>query len=230
MNTQYRRIRMLLTIVRHTFLLCVLSLLTFHTVSASDLASPAMLSDTCLGCHGPAGISEGPATPTISGMSEIYIIGAMLAYKYGNDEDKVEAVIESDPDFEDVEFFARTSTVMDRIAQGYSEAEIKAIARYFASLPFKASEQEVNSELAKAGADIHEHHCEKCHEDGGRSADDDAGVLAGQWIPYLEYTMADFQSGDRAMPKKMRKQMEEAHEEHGEESIAKLIQFYAGQK
>ena len=63
-----------------------------------------------------------------------------------------------------------------------------------------------------------------------RTAEGDAGVLAGQWIPYLEYTMADFQSGDRAMPKKMRKQMEEAHEEHGEESIAKLIQFYAGQK
>lgn len=217
-------------IARHTLFLTVFGLFSLNISLASETVSPSMLSDTCLGCHGPSGISEGPATPTISGMSEIYIIGAMLAYKYENDEDKVEAIIESDPDFEDVEYFARTSTVMNRIAKGYTEAEIKAIAEYFAALPFEARKQDVDSELAKAGADIHEHHCEKCHEDGGRSADDDAGVLAGQWIPYLEYTMADFISGDREMPKKMKKQMKEAHEVHGEKSIAKLIQFYASQE
>lgn len=217
-------------IARHTLFLIVFGLFSLNISLASETASPSMLSDTCLGCHGPSGISEGPATPTISGMSEIYIIGAMLAYKYDNDEDAVEAVIESDPDFEDVEYFARTSTVMTRIAKGYTEAEIKAIAEYFAALPFEARKQDVDSEQAKAGADIHEHHCEKCHEDGGRSAEDDAGVLAGQWIPYLEYTMADFVSGDREMPKKMKKQMKEAHEVHGEKSIAELIQFYASQE
>ncbi|MCY4641867.1 MAG: cytochrome c4 [Gammaproteobacteria bacterium] len=221
---------MLYTIARQTLLLSVFGLLSFNISLASEMASPSMLSDTCLGCHGPSGISDGPATPTISGMSEIYLIGAMLAYKYDNDEDKVDAVIEADPDLEDVEYFARTSTVMDRIAKGYTEAEIKAIAKYFAALPFKAQKQDVNVEQAQAGASIHENHCEKCHEDGGRSAEDDAGVLAGQWIPYLEYTMADFFSGDRAMPKKMKKQMKEVHEMHGENSVAELIQFYANQE
>ena len=188
---------MLYRFVRQTLLLSVFGLLFLNTSLASEMASPSMLADTCLGCHGPNGISEGPATPTISGMSEIYIIGAMLAYKYDNDEDKVNAAIESDPDFEDVEFFARTSTVMNRIAKGYTEAEIKVLAEHFAGLPFKARKQDFNTEQAKAGAMIHEDHCEKCHEDGGSSAEDDAGVLAGQWIPYLEYTMADFASGDR---------------------------------
>ena len=215
---------------REMLLLCVLILLSFSTSVSAETASPAMLSDTCLGCHGPDGISDGPATPTISGMSEIYIISAMLAYKYGDDEDKVEAIIEADPDLEDAEYFARTSTVMDRIAQGYTDAEIKLIAKHFASLPFKPVQQDVDSKQVKTGAEIHENHCEKCHEDGGRSAEDDAGVLAGQWIPYLEYTMADFASGDRGMPKKMKKQMKDAHAAYGDQSIADLIQFYAGQK
>lgn len=200
------------------------------TPAAADGASAEMLSNTCLGCHGPGGISVGPATPTISGMSEIYIIGAMLAYKYDNDEDKVDEVIEADEELEDVEFFARTATVMNRIAKGYSEAEIKAIAKHFSELPFEAADQSADAGQAKAGAKLHEAHCEKCHEDGGSSADDDAGVLAGQWVPYLQYTMADFASGDRDMPKKMKKQMEEAHEASGDEAMRDLIQFYANQK
>ena len=217
---------------RHILAALVISVMSFSFTSpvAADGASAEMLSNTCLGCHGPGGVSLGPATPTISGMSEIYIIGAMLAYKYDNDEDKVEEIIESDPDFEDVEFFARTSTVMNRISKGYSEAEIKLIAEHFANLPFESAAQSTNEEQVATGAKLHEAHCEKCHEDGGSSAEDDAGVLAGQWIPYLKYTMDDFASGDRDMPKKMKKQMEEAHEAAGDDAMHDLIQFYANQQ
>ena len=155
--------------------------ISFVSPAAADGASAEMLSNTCLGCHGPGGISAGPATPTISGMSELYIIGAMLAYKYDNDEDKVDAVIEADAELvEDLEFFARTSTVMNRIAKGYSDAEIKTIAKHFSALPGEAAEQNLDAGQAKAGAKLHEAHCEKCHEDGGSLADDDAGVLAVQ--------------------------------------------------
>ncbi len=216
----------------HRILVTLLILLfgvTFTSPAAADGASAEMLSNTCLGCHGPEGISEGPATPTISGMSELYIIGAMLAYKYGDDEDKVDEIIESDPDFEDVEYFARASTVMDRIAQGYSEEEIKLIAKYFAELPFESAEQAADDGQAKSGAKLHEAHCEKCHEDGGSSAEDDAGVLAGQWVPYLQYTLDDYNNGNREMPKKMKKQMEEAHTAAGDEAMRDLIQFYANQ-
>ncbi len=217
-------------LIRLIFLCSVFGLFSLNTAWAGDTASPSMLSDTCLGCHGPGGVSEGPATPTISGMSEIYIIGAMLAYKYDNDEDKIDEIIDADADFEDVEFFARTSTVMNRIAKGYSEEEIKILAEHFANLSYERKEQSIDTGKAKTGAKLHEKHCEKCHEDGGSSAEDDAGVLAGQWIPYLEYTMADFSSGDREMPKKMKKQMEKMHEAHGDAAIADLIQFYAGYK
>lgn len=222
---------MLFKLIRQILFCSAFGLFYASTAWGADTASPAMLSNTCLGCHGPGGISSGPATPTISGMSEIYIIAAMLAYKYDNDEDKVEAVIEADPDLvEDVEFFARASTVMNRIAKGYSDAEIKIIAKHFSELPFKAQGQDTDAKQVKAGAKLHEKHCEKCHEDAGRLAEDDAGVLAGQWAPYLEYTMADYSSGDRAMPKKMKKQMQEVQDAHGGKGMDQLIQFYANQK
>ena len=211
-------------------LLAILVSLSFVSPAAAEGASAEMLSNTCLGCHGPGGISEGPASPTISGMSEVYIIGAMLAYKYDNDEDKVDEIIEADADMEDVEFFARTSTVMNRISKGYSEAEIKLIAKHFAELSFENADQPSNAEQAKAGAKLHEAHCEKCHEDGGSSAEDDAGVIAGQWAPYLKYTMKDFSDGSREMPKKMKKQMEEAHESAGDDAMRDLIEYYASQK
>lgn len=220
---------MLTKLFQPTLLVSILGLFCLNTASAEG-ASASMLADTCLGCHGPNGISEGPATPTISGMSEIYIIGAMLAYKYDNDEDKVNEIIDADVDLEDVEFFARTSTVMNRIAQGYSEAEIKTLAKHFADIPFVAADQTADAGQAEAGAELHEAHCEKCHENGGSSAEDDAGVLAGQWVPYLQFTMADFASGDRDMPKKMKKQMEEAHTAAGDDAMRDLIQFYANQK
>lgn len=216
-------------IIRQTLLYSVIGLLYLNTAHAEGTASPSMLSNTCLGCHGPSGISDGPATPTISGMSEIYIIGAMLAYKFGDDEDKAEEAIEADPDLEDVEYFPRVSTVMNRIAQGYSVEEIKIIAKHFAEMPFQEAKQDTDSGQAKTGEKRHDKYCEKCHEDGGRSAEDDAGVLAGQWMPYLVYTMADFADGDRAMPKKMKKKMEEMHEAHKDEATAELIQFYGSQ-
>lgn len=213
-------------IIRQTLIYSIIGLLYLNTAYAEGIASPSMLSDTCLGCHGPRGISEGPATPTISGMSEIYILGAMLAYKFGDDEDKAEEVIEADPDLEDVEYFPRFSTVMNRIAQGYSVEEIKVIAKHYAEMPFQTAAQDTDSGQAKSGAKRHDKFCEKCHEDGGRSAEDDAGVLAGQWMPYLVYTMDDFSADDRAMPKKMKKKMEEMHEAHKDSATAELIQFY----
>lgn len=215
-------------IIRQTLLYSAIGLLYLNTAYAEGSASPSMLSNTCLGCHGPNGISVGPATPTISGMSEIYIIGAMLAYKFGDDEDKAEEAIEADPDLEDVEYFPRVATVMNRIAQGYSVEEIKLMAKHFAELPFESAAQDADSGQAKTGAKRHDKYCEKCHEDGGRSAEDDAGVLAGQWMPYLHYTMADFADGDRAMPKKMKKKMEEMHEAHKDAATAELIEFYGG--
>ena len=70
-----------------------------------------LLSLACTSCHGTYGISPG-TVPTIYGKSREYIIKTMK--KFRNDE--------------------RESTVMIRIAKGYSDREIFLIANYFSSL------------------------------------------------------------------------------------------------
>ena len=70
-----------------------------------------MLSLSCTSCHGTYGISPG-AIPTIYGKSGKYIMKTMKEFRNGE----------------------RDSTVMERIAKGYNDRDIRLISGYFASL------------------------------------------------------------------------------------------------
>jgi cytochrome subunit of sulfide dehydrogenase len=185
----------------------ILSLSSFATTTLAAGASAQMLGFTCAGCHGTDGNSNGPATPSIAGISKDYFIDAMVAYKKGE----------------------RPSTIMTRIAKGYSDGDIKKMAGFFATKKFKAGNQKADNKAAKRGKKLHKKYCEKCHEDGGASSEDDAGILAGQWKPYLQYTLIDFRAG-REMPKKMKKKMKQLHKSKGDKGVADLLEFYASRK
>ena len=176
--------------------------------AVADTPSASMLANTCAGCHGTNGSSVGPASPTIAGISRDYFIETMEAYK------KAE----------------RPSTIMTRIAKGYTEKEIELMADFFSKQPFVRMTQSYDKKKAKLGKKLHKKYCEKCHEDAGRSSEDDAGILAGQWEPYLRYTMEDFTSGNRSMEKKMKKKMDKLDKAHGDKGVDALIHFYASQK
>jgi len=45
--------------------------------------------------------------------------------------------------------------------------------------------------------EIHEKGCEKCNSNDGSDSKDDAGILAGQWLPYLKATLTEFSSNKR---------------------------------
>ena len=168
-------------------------------------ADASMLANNCAGCHGTNGASAGPATPVISGISAVYFEETMNRFKNGEIR----------------------STIMGRIAAGYSEAEIKALGEYFSKQPFVAANQPSDEKLAKQGARLHDKYCEKCHGDGGTSREDDAGILAGQLTPYLRYAIADFKAGDREMPKKMKQQFNKVLKREGDGGIEALLNFYA---
>lgn len=188
--------------------LVIASAVVLAAPAYAEMPSASMLGNTCAGCHGTNGNSHGPATPTIAGISSEYFIEAMKAYQTGE----------------------RPSTIMTRIAKGYSEEEIKAMAGFFAKQPMHRPEQQVDTAMAKKGMKMHEKYCEKCHEDGGRSSADDAGMLAGQWTPYLHYTMKDFIDGKREMPKKMKKKVDEVKAKGGDAAIDALISYYGSQR
>jgi sulfide dehydrogenase cytochrome subunit len=187
----------------------------FIAGSGQLMANPSAqaMADTCAGCHGTDGKSVGPATPNLAGMSEVYFIDSMLAFQ---------ALPKDATHAED----ARPATIMNRIAKGYTEEQIESMATYFASLPVHKAKVPHDPAKAEAGAAIYEDTCGNCHDKGGSLPSDDAGILAGQWLPYLQYSIADFQSGHRYMPKKMSRALEPL----SEAEIESVLHFFASQQ
>jgi len=171
-------------------------------------SSAAMLAGSCVGCHGINGNSAGPATPSIAGVSAQFMIDMMDGFKKGEEP----------------------SSIMGRIAKGYSDDEIKAMADYFAAKSFAKATQDFDAKMAKKGAKLHEQYCEKCHAKGGTSVEDDTGILAGQWRTYLEWSVADYRAGVREPSKKMRKRMEELTAREGDKGYEALIHYYTSQR
>jgi len=173
-------------------------------VHAGDVAAGKAKSATCAGCHGTDGASAGPATPSLAGNSEIYMVDTMMAFKSGE----------------------RPSTIMGRIAKGYSEEEFKLMASVFAKQPITITSQTLDAAKVKTGGKLFPKNCEKCHDEYGALADDDSGILASQWLPYLQYSMVDFKDGSREMAKKMKKKVDKL----SDDELEALLQFFASQQ
>ncbi len=173
---------------------------------------PEMLAFTCLGCHGPNGQSVGPATPTIAGMPRGAFILAMEGYRDNS----------------------LPGTVMDRHGGGYSDVEIRKMADFFAEQTYRPAQQDYDSALAARGGEVHEEHCAACHENNGAAYEEDLPRIAGQWIPYLEYTMIDYFRYERPIPRgkggRLRDFAEERSRSQMAEDIRALAHFYGSQQ
>jgi len=70
------------------------------------------LAATCANCHGTQGRAvEGASVPGLAGMPGGYLVEQLKAFKAGT----------------------RAATVMHQLAKGYNDAQIEAIAAYFAA-------------------------------------------------------------------------------------------------
>ena len=180
-------------------------LLVAGNLAAGGVRSPSMLANTCAGCHGTNGASAGDIMPIIGGMEKEYLQTVLSEYKSGE----------------------RDSTIMGRIAKGYSDAELKAIASYMASQPWVSSPVATDPRLVAMGKPIHEEQCETCHEDGGRVQEDEAPRLAGQWPDYaLHYLKECHRKGKRCQPRKMGKRVMAL----SEEELKAMAHYYASEK
>jgi cytochrome subunit of sulfide dehydrogenase len=195
-------------------LLCAGVVLSVPVVMDAAAADIATLTAPCEECHGKDGASEEPKIPIIGGFSATYITDSLDVYRD-----------ESRP-CEDVKYPAGPhkgdTTNMCEVAKKLSDEEAGQVAEFYAGKPFVRAKQSFDAELAKTGKGIHALECKKCHEDGGTSADDDAGILGGQWMPYLEDQFEEFVSGKRPMTEKMKPKMEKL----SEDDIKALIQYY----
>jgi len=97
--------------MRNIGLATALSVAMLSGAAVAQQADTTILAGTCAGCHGPGGKGSG-AIPPLAGHSKDYLVAAMKALKSGE----------------------RQATVMNRLAKGYTEAEIVALADHFSAL------------------------------------------------------------------------------------------------
>jgi sulfide dehydrogenase cytochrome subunit len=176
-------------------------------ISAAAYAVPpnaAMLSNACGGCHGTQGASAGPSMPSLAGQSKVFFIDAMKKFKSGE----------------------RPSTVMGRLAKGYTDEQIVVMADFFAKQKPQTQTTAVNPALVAKGKSVYDNTCKRCHLENGKEFEEDTPVVAGQWLTYLQIQMDEFQSGKRKMSEKKAEKVKPLTSADWEA----VAHFYASQK
>lgn len=192
-----------------------LSLTLYFLASAAATAQPLnQLVEGCAGCHGEKGASPHEKIPIIGGLSAFYIEEQLNAYRKARPCETVEYP-EGPKKGE--------STDMCQVAKELTEDQIAELAEYYDQQPFVPADQEHDAALASKGAQIHQRNCEKCHSEGGSLAFDDAGILAGQWKPYLELSFKEYRAGERWMPEKMEPKIKAL----SDDDVQALLEYYA---
>jgi sulfide dehydrogenase cytochrome subunit len=185
--------------IRLALMACALA--TVQPTLAKDISG---LARACDSCHGMNGVSVGPNMPSIGGLSETYLKNLLLQWKSG-------------------ERFAAT---MDRHVKGYSDEELAALAKHYASLPWVPVVQPAAPDVIAKGKEATDR-CETCHGVTGGTPDDaDTPRLNGQWAQYMEMELLKYRTEAVKMPhKKMRsnaKKLDEAN-------VANAAHYYAAQ-
>ncbi len=193
-------------------------------VSVCFIAGPATAADIdatvqgCNDCHGENGVSQWDDMPTIGGMDAFTHADALYVYR-----DQERTCAESAYRLGNTD---RVPTTMCETTASLSDDEIEGIAEHYAGLTFAPAVQEFDAALAATGAAIHKRECDRCHSDGGANAEDEAGILAGQWMGYLRESFDQYAADERPQDKKMREKMENL----SADDVEALVHYYASQQ
>jgi len=193
-----------------------LALGMFATVSSAD--ELAAIIEDCNGCHGDDGVSQWTDVPTIAGMPEF--VHADSLYFFRDNERPC-----SDTEYKQGDT-SRPATTRCAALQDLDDDTLDQLAAYYFELPFVAATQDFDAGLAETGKAVHAAQCDMCHSDGGSNPDDEAGILAGQWMGYLEASFAQYLAGDREQPKSMKDRLDSL----SEADVTALVHYYASQQ
>jgi len=148
------------------------------TAAADVGAGKAIVERNCKACHGLNGKGIAPAIPNLAAQRERYLFNSLKEYKDGK----------------------RSHAALKNLTANMSEADLRNVAAYFASLPAIAnavatdvkhsSPYEQGKVLAAA--------CAKCHGEDGNSKIPGTPTLAGQQPHYLVAAIQEYHQGDRA--------------------------------
>jgi cytochrome c553 len=131
----------------------------------------------CGACHGEAGVPQEATTPVIWGQRQGYLYLQLRDYKRGT----------------------RANEIMAAVVEYFDRSDMLALAEYFSNKPWPnlqqpAASTEVASQARQANASVG---CTGCHLDAFQG-DSAVPRLAGQSKQYMEKTIAEFRSHQRA--------------------------------
>jgi cytochrome c553 len=166
-------------------------------------AGKTFVGANCSACHTLDGRGKTAEIPNLAAQPAEYLVEAMHAYREGK----------------------RHHAALQDLIAGFSEADVRNIAGYFASLPPVESQpappdgDTAYREGAKVAAN-----CTVCHGDRGISNDPGIPSLAGQQPAYLIVSTQEYASGSRGHAEK-----EEMLRGLGEVDIEKMALYFASQ-
>jgi cytochrome c553 len=166
-------------------------------------AGKAFVAANCSACHTPDGRGKTAEIPNLAAQSAEYLVEAMHAYREG----------------------IRHHAALQDLIAGFSEADIRNIAGYFASLPpVEPAPAATEGDTAyQEGATVAAA-CTACHGDRGISNNPGIPSLAGQQPAYLMVSTQEYASGSRGHAEK-----EEMLRGLGEVDIEKMALYFAAQ-
>jgi sulfide dehydrogenase cytochrome subunit len=173
--------------------------------AAQDLGDTLMLAETCTGCHGRGGVSTGPALPSIAGLDKVYLARTMVQFRNGE----------------------RPTTIMERIARGHSESELRQMAKHFGALPWVGWRGMPDPGSVAEGHRLHDRVCAECHEREGRHQDRETPRIAGQAPDYLFLSLLQYRDerGAAALPQPSK--MLDALAPLSDAQLRQLADYYA---
>jgi cytochrome c553 len=138
-------------------------------VSALEKAAP------CQACHGSNGVSQTVLTPSIAGQPSFYLVAQLFLFREGR----------------------RDNAAMNAAAKDLRDADLQALADFFASLPPPRASGKADAAKAKRGrAVVARENCANCHG-AGFEGDNNVPRLAGQREDYLLKALRDYKAGRR---------------------------------
>ena len=131
--------------------------------------------DACFACHGAAGVSTTPLTPSLAAQPASYVIVQLALFRSGK----------------------RTSVVMAPMAQTVAAREARSLAEAIESLaPPPAGPDTDSSRYERGRAVAARERCDSCHQPD-YSGIETAPRLAHQREDYLVKALGDFKAGAR---------------------------------
>lgn len=189
----------------------VLAIVVGSAQAAGDAAAGKAKSGTCLACHGADGNSANAVWPKLAAQHPGYIKKQLQEFKAG----------------------ARKNDLMSPMAMPLSDQDMDDLAAYFSSQTqapgtAAADQVELGTKIYRAGnVATNVAACMACH---GPSGSGNPGAkfprISGQHAAYLEKTLKDFRSGERANDNA--KMMQNVVNRLTDKEIAAVAQYLQG--